>query len=73
MKVMKLMKKNLSLYRIILTYACFGLIVQNGIVIHAPAIAKWTVNKSIDNVLNYYQTRKKARVQIVNVDILKDI
>ena len=49
------------LYRIDLPYACFGLVVCNGQVTGAPPIARWTVGRSIKDVVAYY-TRKGASV-----------
>ena len=43
------------LYTINLSYAYFGLVVENDIVVKAPPIAKWAIGKSIDNVLFFYE------------------
>lgn len=42
------------LYYISLPHATFGLVVEKGIVIEAPPIAKWTLDKQIEVVEKYY-------------------
>lgn len=45
-----------------LSYATFGLVVRNGIVIQAPPIARWTIGKSSYSVTNYYNN-KGAKIE----------
>jgi hypothetical protein len=49
------------LYYIDTGYACFGLVAENGIVIDAAPIARWTLTKKIDYVIMYYK-KKGAKV-----------
>jgi hypothetical protein len=51
------------LYHIDVGYACFGLIVEDGIVVDAPPIARWTLTKKVEDVIMYYK-RKGAKVII---------
>ncbi len=46
-----------------LPYACFGLIVENEIVIAAPPIAKWTERQHYTKALDYYY-KKGAEIKI---------
>lgn len=48
------------LYYIDTHYACFGIIEERGVVINAAPIAGWAIAHSIDEVLHYYKTKKKA-------------
>ena len=50
------------LYHIDIGYACFGIEEEDGIVVNAAPIAKWTIGKEIGFVLNYYRFRKKAKI-----------
>jgi len=50
------------LYYISLSYATFGLIVEKGIVIEAAPIAKWTLDKPIDEVIRYF-TKKGGTIK----------
>lgn len=52
-----------TLYQIKVSYACFGIVAKNGVVVEAAPIAKWTVGKDIQYVLNYYRTRKRAVIE----------
>ena len=51
------------LYRITTNYACFAIITKDNLVIKAPPIAKWTVGKNIDSILNYYKNKKNADIK----------
>jgi hypothetical protein len=42
-------------------YACFGLVVVDGVVVSAPPIASWTKGQTLDKVLIYYR-RQGAKV-----------
>ena len=42
-------------------YACFGVVVRNGIVVEAAPIAKWAVGKSLADVVEHFK-RKRAKV-----------
>jgi hypothetical protein len=46
-------------------YACFGIQSVNNRIIRAAPIAKWSVGKATDYVLNYYKTKKNAIIEIV--------
>lgn len=46
-------------------YACFGIFSEDGIVTHAPPIAKWAIGKPDSVVLNYYKDKKQARIMEV--------
>lgn len=50
------------LYYIDTHYACFGIIEEGSKVVMAAPIAKWTIGKSIVEVINYYKIKKKAKV-----------
>lgn len=50
------------LIRITLSYAVFGLIVEDAVVVEAAPIARWAVGKPIRDVLTYYR-RKGATFQ----------
>ena len=54
-----------SAYWVDTGYGCFGIIAQNGTVVRAAPMAHWTVGKNIDYVLNYYRTKKKAKISVV--------
>jgi hypothetical protein len=51
-------------YWINLPYACFGIEVDNGVVKRAAPIAKWSIGKNIQIVLDFY---KKKGAQIVKI------
>jgi len=55
------------LYQITLKYACFGLEVENEIIIDAANIAKWTIGKNLKYVINYYK-KKNTFLKIKKVD-----
>jgi len=48
-----------------LPYACFGIIVENDIVIEAPPIAKWATGKSAREVLLYFKG-KGAKIELAS-------
>jgi hypothetical protein len=50
------------LYHIDIAYACFGIVEKDGVVVEAAPIAKWTIGKEINFVLEYYKFRKKAKI-----------
>jgi hypothetical protein len=52
------------LYSISLSYATFGIEVENNIVVRAAPIARWCMGKSIDNVLFYYKNKGAKIVEI---------
>jgi hypothetical protein len=45
------------LIRVTLSYAVFGLIVENDVVTEAAPIARWSVGKPIRDVLTYYRSK----------------
>jgi hypothetical protein len=45
-----------------LKYATFMIIIKNEIVVDCPPIAKWTLGKDINIVINYYK-RKGAYIE----------
>jgi len=49
-------------YRIELPYGVFGLREENGIVVESAPMGKWSIGKNIEFVLDYYRTKKKAKV-----------
>lgn len=54
------------LYWIDTKYACFGLIVDHNVIVDAPPIAKWTIGKDINYVINYYKYKKKGKAIKIN-------
>lgn len=46
-----------TLYWISLSYATFGIISRGNKIIKAAPIAGWTVHKTLDYVLRYYQNK----------------
>lgn len=52
------------LYQIDTGYACFGISEKDGIVTDAAPIAKWTIGKDINFVLEYFRYRKKAKITL---------
>lgn len=51
-----------SLYQIITSYACFGIIVKAGLVVDAAPIAYWTKHKKAEAVFSYYKNKKNATI-----------
>jgi len=41
------------LYRVILLYACYGVIIKNEYIVEAPPIAKWMIGKHINYIRNW--------------------
>ena len=54
------------LIRIVLPWACFGLIIENNTVIEAAPIAGWSVGKPVREVLGHFK-RKGALIELVGV------
>jgi len=50
------------LYTIDISYACFCIEVENGVVVHAPGIAKWTIGKDWEEVEEHYVSKKNAKI-----------
>lgn len=48
-------KMNEQLIQIRLPWACFGLIVHAGIVVESAPIARWSVGKTIDEVIHHFE------------------
>jgi len=55
------------LYQIDIGYACFGIEVEDGKVIHAPGIAKWTMSKNWEEVELHYKTKKSAKITKIRI------
>lgn len=45
------------LYRIELSYACFGVITENNLIIRTPPIATWMMGKRIDTIISWVKTK----------------
>jgi len=58
---------SLFLYKVDIGYSCFSIEVEDGIVTHAPGIAKWTLGKEWIEVENYYKTEKNAKITKIRV------
>jgi len=58
---------SLFLYKVDIGYSCFSIEVEDGIVTHAPEIAKWTLGKDWTEVENYYKTKKSANIKKVRL------
>lgn len=56
------MKK--QLWSVDVPWACFGLVVENGVVVEAANIAGWSTGKDVGEVLLYY-VRKGGKVEVV--------
>jgi len=54
-----------QLYRIVLSYACFGIVVRNGTIIAAAPIAKWSVGKKLNTMVQYVR-RKNGQIHTVD-------
>lgn len=46
---------------VVLPYACFGLIVEDAVVVAAPPIAKWARGKPARQVWDYYARKGEVR------------
>lgn len=51
------MSFEVTMLRIELPWACFGLVVQGGRVVRAAPIARWCVGKPVDDVTAYWHRR----------------
>ena len=56
-----------ELYQIDTGYACFGIVVENGIVTRTAPISKYSLGKRVEQVLSYYRNVKKAKIIKVEV------
>lgn len=45
------------LYQITTPFACYGIVVLNGLVVEAAPIAYWAVGKTWEYVSNYYKRK----------------
>jgi len=45
------------LFHVVLTYAAFGMVEKNGIVVDAAPIARWTLGRRISFVRDYWRER----------------
>jgi hypothetical protein len=45
------------LYWINIHYACYGIIVHDGVVIEAPPIAKWAIGKTFDDFKKFVKKK----------------
>jgi len=52
------------IYRIVLSYACYGIIVENLIVIHAAPIARWMIGKNI-SFIEEWVAKKHGTVNLI--------
>jgi len=52
-----------ELFWISTSYATFGIVAENGIVIETAPIAKWAIGKKIGYVLLYYDKTKNAEIK----------
>jgi len=41
------------LYRVVLSYACYGVIIKNKCIVEAPPIAKWMIGEHINYIRNW--------------------
>lgn len=57
----------LELHQIILSYACFGILVQNDIVITAPPIARWMEGKHLDTI-DLWVKAKHGSINLIKVN-----
>lgn len=51
-----------TLYWINLSYACYGIIVEDGIIIETPPIAKWATGKTFEE-FKVFLKRKNGKVR----------
>jgi len=47
----------LKIFRIDITYACFGIDVENDIVVDAAPIGKWMIGKNISFITNWVKKK----------------
>lgn len=52
------------LYQIILPYAVFGIVVEQGVVTVAAPIARWSIGKTSELVFQYYWKRGAVIVEV---------
>jgi hypothetical protein len=57
----------MDLYKVDIGYSCFSIEVENGIVKHAPGIAKWTIGKKWTEVEEYYKSKKSANIKKIRL------
>ena len=55
----------MKLFQIDVGYACFGIVSDGTQIIEAAPIAGWSISKSEDYVLNYFKTRKRAKINVI--------
>jgi hypothetical protein len=41
----------IELYQVELSYACYGIVVVDGVVTEAPPIARWMIGKTVQKIL----------------------
>jgi len=51
---------------------CFGVVVEDGIVVEAAPIAKWTVGKSIVTVVLWY-LKHNAKIEVIKIGGTKTV
>lgn len=56
------MDNTIMLYYIDLPYACYGIIVQDNVVIKAPPIARWMIGKQYSTDIRGWLMHKGAEV-----------
>lgn len=57
-----------TLYRIELSYACYGIIIKHAIVVHSPPIAKWMVGKNISFIKEWVKKKKGKIKEVRNLN-----
>jgi hypothetical protein len=45
-------------------YACFCLVVRDGVVVEAAPIAKWVMGKSVEYVVSYFRRKGASVVEV---------
>jgi len=53
-----------TLYWISTPRATFGVVTEQGIVTQAAPIARWTISKTIERVLDYYRQRGAIIIEV---------
>jgi len=53
-----------QLYQIKLSYATFGIMVENNIVVEAAPIGKWMVGKELDYIVTWVKSKKGEIIKI---------